>query len=856
MATFRYTDSTGFNNGIATTATPLASGATAWGLANIFQFNGNAESVTASDLTIATASSNVSIAFTESGTANNRTLNLTGITLGNIGANTLVFSDGGRVLIGDGLTSTTNDANANLLLATNGNDYIDGLVGNDTVSYANAFDRVTVSLATGGTTTTTPGSATGGSGTDRIVNVENIIGSAFNDSLTGNEGDNRLDGGAGSDSLTGGAGNDTYVVSAGDSITEATTAGTDLVESNIDWTLTDNIENLILTGSANLNGTGNGGANRITGNTGNNFLDGLAGDDAYIGSTGNDTYVFDTAATTGTSATPGDTITGETAAGGTDWIFSTITTTNHTTTLPTNIEHGRLLGSAVINLTGNSANNTLIGNTGNNTLTGNDGNDVLIGGAGDDTLNGGDGTDTLNGGLGDDTLNGGDGNDILNGGAGNDTLDGGAGNDALTGGAGNDSYTVDATGDTVTELQNGGTDQVTASVTYTLPTNVENLILATGTANLNGNGNDLINTLTGNDGNNLLNGGAGNDTLIGGAGDDTLNGGTGNDALTGGAGDDTFIVDAAGDTVTEATNQGTDLVLSSVTYTLAAAAAANVENLTLTGTANLNGTGNALDNILTGNAGNNRLDGGAGADTLNGGTGNDRLDGGDGADSLFGGVGNDTYVVGTGDIVTEGPSAGTDLVQSNITYTLTANVENLTLDATLTSTAADINGTGNALNNIITGNNGVNTLNGGDGQDTLNGNDGNDTLLGGNGNDILNGGAGVDTLTGGLGNDTFVFSAAADTGTTATTQDTVTDFTRSGIGGLDKIDLRGLFGTGVTGSFIGTAGFDAVGQVRAVQSGGSTLIEGNTTGTSGAEFAITLTGVNALTLTASDFILS
>ncbi|VDO15008.1 unnamed protein product, partial [Brugia timori] len=164
--------------------------------------------------------------------------------------------------------------------------------------------------------------------------------------------------------------------------------------------------------------------------------------------------------------------------------------------------------------------------------------------------------------------------------------------------------------------------------------------------------NDRITT---NDLDNVINGGAGNDVLDGGVGNDTLIGGTGND---------TFVVDRAGDVVTELVNEGTDLVQSAISYSLGA----NVENLTLTGTAAINGTGNALDNLIIGNATNN---------TLTGGGGNDTLIGGAGTDTLIGGAGNDIYVIDVaGDVVTELVNEGTDLVQSAISYTLSANVEN------------------------------------------------------------------------------------------------------------------------------------------------------------------------------------
>lgn len=201
--------------------------------------------------------------------------------------------------------------------------------------------------------------------------------------------------------------------------------------------------------------------------------------------------------------------------------------------------------------------------------------------------------------------------------------------------------------------------------------------------------------------NNVLIGNAATNTLSGGLGNDTLNGGAGADTLVGGQGDDVYVVDNIGDVVIEQAGEGTDLVQSSVSYTLAE----NVENLTLTGSAAINGTGNALDNVLTGNGA---------ANTLIGGAGNDTLDGGKGADKLEGGTGDDTYIVDNAlDIVTELMGEGTDTVRSSISYTLPSNVENLILTG-----VGNRNATGNALPNVLTGNAGKNTLTGGAGNDT------------------------------------------------------------------------------------------------------------------------------------------
>jgi Ca2+-binding RTX toxin-like protein len=260
----------------------------------------------------------------------------------------------------------------------------------------------------------------------------------------------------------------------------------------------------------------------------------------------------------------------------------------------------------------------------------------------------------------------------------------------------------------------------------------------TGTA-----GNDV---LTGGAGNDQLFGLAGNDTLRGGPGDDRLDGGVGSDAMIGVAGNDTYVVNATGDAVSEVPDEGTDTVESEITYALGA----NVENLTLTGTKSIHGTGNGLNNVLIGNSANN---------TLSGGAGDDRLNGGSGSDIMAGGMGNDTYVVSqAGDVVIENLNEGTDTVETSMTYALGSNIENITLMGT-----GNLTGTGNSLNNILHGNSGNNALDGGSGNDTLDGGTGNDTLQGGSGDDTVLGGLGDDMLSAGSGNDVLDGGAGADT---------------------------------------------------------------------------------------------
>jgi Ca2+-binding RTX toxin-like protein len=283
------------------------------------------------------------------------------------------------------------------------------------------------------------------------------------------------------------------------------------------------------------------------------------------------------------------------------------------------------------------------------------------------------------------------GNVVETGTAGNDVLTGGVGGDRLSGGAGNDTYTVNSTGDVVVEAASQGTDLVkTTLAAHTLAANVENLAFI-GAANFAGTGNTLNNVINGAAGNDTLRGASGNDSIYGGDGTDQIFGGahndsisgdvgddwlmgeegrdflygwTGNDLLDGGAendrmvgcaGDDTYVVNHSGDVVTEKTGEGSDTVLSSITYSLGS----YVEHLTLTGAAAINGTGNGGNNQITGNGAANVLSGGTGNDILNGAAGNDILIGGQGGDTYLFGLG------GGGDLIS---NADTDLAADELVF--------------------------------------------------------------------------------------------------------------------------------------------------------------------------------------------
>ncbi|MCB1378822.1 MAG: DUF2974 domain-containing protein, partial [Alphaproteobacteria bacterium] len=451
---------------------------------------------------------------------------------------------------------------------------------------------------------------------DGINGNDALFGYAGDDTLKGGRGNDLLDGGSGADTMRGGAGNDTYFVDdAADRVIEKAKQGKDTVQSAVTFALGAGLEDLILTGSGDKNGTGNAGANQLRGNDYANILDGRGGRDVMIGQAGNDIYIVDNA---------GDVVE-EYSGQGVDEVRSSVAWT-----LGAFVENLTLTGVAKIDGKGNDFNNVLIGNAARNRLTGL---------------------------------------------AGNDRLDGMEAADIMIGGTGNDTYVVDTRKDRVIEDFNAGTDTVESSISLKLAANVEHLTL-TGSANLNGTGNALSNTITGNDGNNRLDSGA-----------------SGDDRLYGGLGDDTYILRNASAYAYEAAAAGDDLVKSQFSYSLGA----NLERLTLTGSRDIDGAGNDLNNVLTGNKGNNTLDGRTGADRMSGG----------GGDDIY-------YVDNTGDRVIETANGGDDLVIASVSFTLGLGVEDLRLTG-----SNPIDGTGNELANVMEGTATANRLTGKAGDDSI-----------------------------------------------------------------------------------------------------------------------------------------
>ncbi|MEH2499378.1 Ca2+-binding RTX toxin-like protein [Bradyrhizobium sp. AZCC 1678] len=728
--------------------------------------------------------------------------NLTGsafndILTGSTAANRIDGGDGNDTLIGGA-----------------GADTLIGGAGTDTASYASAAAGVTASLAT---SAGTAGDAAG----DAYNGIENLTGSAFADTLSGDDngnvlnggsGNDLLDGGAGADSLIGGAGTDTVsYASAADAVTASLVASAGNAGDAAGDTYSS-IENLTGSGFADIL-TGNASANVLDGGEDDDVLSGGAGADTLIGGAGTDTASYATAATGVTANLAASSGNSGDAAGDTY--------------------------NGIENLTGSAFADTLTGNAGANTIDGGDGNDVLTGGAGADTLLGGAGTDTASyasaasgitaslatsanntgDALGDayggienltgtafaDVLGGDENNNSLDGGAGNDVLEGGAGADLLIGGAGSDtaSYATALAAVTASLAAPASNTGDAAGDTYV---DIENLL-----------GSALADNLTGDVNNNALGGGAGDDTLNGGAGNDMLEGGTGADALTGGDGIDTASYATA---------------TASVTASLAAPAGNTGDAVgdSYNGIENL--LGSAFADTLTGDANDNTLSGGVGNDTLDGGAGNDVLEGGVGADALIGGLGTDTasyanagagvlaslgaFTDNTGEAAGDTYNAIENLLGSGFNDTLVGDAGANRLDggagddtliggagadaliggagtdtASYTAAAAGVvanlaasaGNTGEAagdtytsVENII-GTNFVDTLTGDAANNALSGGGGNDTLNGGDGNDVLDGGAGTDTLAGGNGNDTFYVDASTD----------VVNESNGTIGGIDTV---------------------------------------------------------------------
>lgn len=696
------------------------------------------------------------------------------------------------------INGTGNTLN-NVLIGNAADNVLNGLTGGDTMSGGDGNDTYYVDSANDRVYETNSDPAQIDSVVSSIsyilgANLENLsligsisnsvgIGNALDNHVTGNAVANVLNGGYGADTLTGGDGNDIYIVDdAGDVVFESSNsvAQIDLVASTISYVLGDNVENLRLLGTADLNATGNALNNTLFANAGNNVLDGQGGIDTVSYASVNLTGLVLSSLTTVT------TVNAVSTAG----VIVDLNITGFQDTQGSGFD--KLIG--IENLTGSGFSDELTGNAGNNVLDGGAGADVLTGGKGNDTyyVDGADvvieqagsteGIDTVHSTVSyrltanveylylDGSAANGIGNNLENRLFGNSSanfLDGRAGADKMDGGAGNDTYVIDNLGDEISD--SSGTDLVMTYINHNLASSIENLRLM-GTNALNGNGNGLNNFVWVNIGDNVVDGGGQQTTTglkgdtisyefgatsgitldlsltgaqsTGGSGTDTisnfenLTGSNYNDLLAGNEGANILDGLAGVDTVSYAAS--TVAVTVDLTSQTAVAGAIvdtvlNFENI----------TGSAYDDLMIGDLRRNAFDGGNGADTVS------YQNVKEGA----GGVVADLSIIGAQNT----RAAGYDTFV-RIGNTTRSSIENLT------GSVNDDKLSGDEYNNA------------------LNGSAGNDSLFGGNGADSLTGGTGDDLINGGNGSDTAIF-----VGTDKITVDlNLTDAQDTGQG-LDKL---------------------------------------------------------------------
>ena len=760
------------------------------------------------------------------------------------------------------------------LLAGNGDDQLRGGAGDDVLDGGAGYDSVQFWSAAGPVTVNLAAGSASGDGNDILVNIENINGSNFADTLIGDHNSNYLSGELGNDTLTGGGSSDTFQVRSNQN------------DSSVD-TITDFQVGEIYMGGDQLTiptwlfSNFTQGSNNSQGD--NPFLTGHVRLTQQVSGT---LFELDLDGASGTVSS---------------WQTAAILTGVDRTTLTAN-NFGYFTpylsaifgGGAADSLNGTSAEDYMDGGAGNDTLNGLAGYDTLYGGLGDDVLDGGDADDQLYGNDGNDSILGGAGYDTLYGGAGNDTLDGGADNDSLQFFAETSGVSVDLLAGTATGISIG-TDVVL---------NFEGVY-----------GSQYADTLVGGAGSDNLDGQDGNDVISGGDGDDILRGGRGADTLTGGAGIDYFeassvmngVLDTSIDTITDFTAGVNGDQLQLFTYNLpnfiygANPFATGHFRLTQSGADTLfeldqDGVAGpaafqtlvVLSNVvkgdllainlggfdpnvvpilstngpdsLDGTVGNDLFDGGAGNDTLNGlagydtvygGLGDDVLDGGDGDDQLYGNDGNDSILGGAGYDNLYG-GAGNDTLDGGADYdslqffaeTSGVSVDLLAGTATGTSIGTDVV---LGIENVF-GSQYADTLVGGAGSDNLDGQDGNDVISGGDGDDFLRGWRGADTLTGGAGVDHFDVMGEMS-GVPDTTIDTITDFAV----GLDGDQLQ-LFTYNLPNFIYGSNPF-ATGHFRLTQSGADTLFELDQDGAAGPlafQTLVVLSNVTATNLVANN----
>ncbi|SDY89523.1 Ca2+-binding protein, RTX toxin-related [Collimonas sp. OK242] len=736
--------------------------------------------------------------------------------------NALIFGSGGSdtLIGGSGNVTIYGGAGTEDITGGSGHDVLYGGTGTDVIRAGDGgtADNATSIYAGDGSSTLYGGLGVdaifGGWGTDVIYAGDGGSAAAATQIHAGN-GAVTVYGGLGTDQIAGGSGTDVLYAGDGGTADGATTVlagtGSDTLYGGAGVDILDG------TGGNNVLLVAGGGDATLLGGSGDDTLIAGGGSDKLVGGAGNNTYVFNAgfgqAEITSTSGS--DVIQFGTGISASDLAVTAALAGDGSGVLEIEgagtilVDSG--LSSAVSEVSFTDGTSLtlaqLIAQTGaqSETIAGGNGNvlfsvgagESVQGGSGNDTLSSWGGNATLNAGSGNNVLYAGGGSDLLVGGVGNDTLIAGASNDTLVSGAGaetlvsynwNTTFVVNNVQDVIQLSSGNHNDTIVSSVDYVLPDAIATLNL-TGLANLVGTGNTWDSVITGN---------AGNDTLTAVSGSTTLIAGTGTDTLIGSADDTVFVVNSLDDVLVEQAVHRSATVQANISYTLAS----NFDNLILTGSANLTGTGNDLNNQLMANNGNDTLIAGGGNDTLLGGSGSDLLIAGSGDDILNGGAGMDTLVAGGGndvmiaragstyvfnqgfghaDIYNAASSTlqfGAGIAPSDLTFSIMLNGNspsiiltdvtggNVTvgggLSTTDNTTYAFTGGATLNLNQLIAQTQSAPVTLAGYGGNLIFAAHGNASLVGSSGNDTLYGWGNGDTLVAGSGNNTLYGEDAND----------------------------------------------------------------------------------------------
>jgi Ca2+-binding RTX toxin-like protein len=745
-------------------------------------------------------------------------------------------------------TRLTGSALADTLTGGTGNDTLAGMGGNDSLDGGNGIDLADYSAGTAVNVDLDLGTASGGAGIDTLVGFEQLLGSAFGDTLSGGAGDDTITGGAGADLfvITGATATVTDLGNGADQMTVSVSGAVDATLHSA-WTPSSQSVNngvaRVLTPGRQVNlssintGLGwnivnTGTATQLAGSQKDDTLTGGQESDTLTGGIGDDLFIISAGADTITDlGTGADAV--QVASGASVsaiftgiWTADSTSSNDGTTNLSTpgfNIDLSNITAGtkgwqitntgAAVELTGSALADTLTGATLDDTLIGGLGDDSLVGGGGNDWVSYAQAASAVNVNLEAGTASGGAGNDTLAtiervlGSDHDDTLQGGVGSDTLTGGIGLDTFIVAKGTDTITDLGNGQ-DVLVVFASATAQASIANDWIATadsenrgGTANIStpgrsvnlsaiiaGTGWRVTNTST----QTTLTGSAFADTLVGGSGNDTLRGGDGNDSLTGGTGADTFEIASGIDTVSDVGLDNDVLLVTSgatVNASVDKAWTASANNLN-NGAANLTTVGFAVDlSQITGGTNGWSVSNSGNAASLVGSALNDSLMGGAADDTLRGSTGNDELTGGSGGdtfLIDLGADTITDLGNGSDIVIVSAPASVSAIATVDWVATSDSKNDGLATVDANGKAVDLSAIAQGSGWQINNSGAG-AVLEGSQLDDTVIGGGSDDTILGGLGNDTLTGGLGNDTFDVEAGTDTVNDLSGSDVVVVDNL---------------------------------------------------------------------